>query len=342
MRGIFLNSKNVFRAVAVIMCTIIGAGFASGKEIYNFFARFGEYGKFGIVLSGVITGGIIHFSLKIAHKNNIKNNSDFIATIKAPHILYNIVNIFLLISFYIMIAGFSGFFKQEFNIPVYLTSGTLSIFLYFVLINKIEGIVKLNSVIAPILIFILVYVGIKYGVKDVNAITEKSNFLKAIFNSVLYASYNSIVLVPILVTLKKYIKTKRTAGQVSIITAVLIIVLSFGIYGALIKGGANTARLELPMISIINNKLEKHVYSVAIEAAIFTSAISAGYGVLENLSEGTKNNRKKYKIIVAFMCLLGIPISGLGFGKLVKTMYPLFGMLNLLQLLLILKRARET
>ena len=35
---------NIVKAVSVIIGTIIGAGFASGKEIYIFF---GQYGKFG-------------------------------------------------------------------------------------------------------------------------------------------------------------------------------------------------------------------------------------------------------------------------------------------------------
>ena len=37
---------NIVKAVSVIIGTIIGAGFASGKEIYIFF---GQYGKFGII-----------------------------------------------------------------------------------------------------------------------------------------------------------------------------------------------------------------------------------------------------------------------------------------------------
>ena len=41
---------------------------------------------------------------------------EFITTIKGGKLLYNIVNIFLIMSFYIMIAGFSTFFKQEYNI----------------------------------------------------------------------------------------------------------------------------------------------------------------------------------------------------------------------------------
>ena len=335
-----MSIKKVFRVVAVIMCTIIGAGFASGKEIYIFFARFGEYGKIGILLSGIITGSIVYSCFKIANKNNIENNSKFMKEINAPHILYNIVNVFLLISFYIMISGFAGFFKQELGVSVYITSGILSVLLYFVLIKKIDGIVKLNTIIAPVLILVLIYIGVKYGIKKEHVAIIKQDFFSAIFNSILYASYNSIVLIPILVSLRKYIDSKKIDIQVSVFTTIIAILVTLGICGVLQKNNVDINKNDLPIIRIIDNRVEKYIYSATIEVAIFTSAISAGYGVLENLSENTKINRKKYKTIVAFMCLIGIPISEIGFGRLVNTMYPLFGALNIIQIGLILKKLR--
>lgn len=39
MRGI--NLKNIYKITFVIIGTIIGAGFASGQEIYTFFNKYG-------------------------------------------------------------------------------------------------------------------------------------------------------------------------------------------------------------------------------------------------------------------------------------------------------------
>ena len=39
MKGI--NVKNIYKTTFVIIGTIIGAGFASGQEIYTFFNRYG-------------------------------------------------------------------------------------------------------------------------------------------------------------------------------------------------------------------------------------------------------------------------------------------------------------
>ena len=332
-----MKNKNSLNIISVILCTFIGAGFASGKEIYNFFGRFGIAGILGIFLSGVLTGLIIFITIKISKNFKIENNVKFMEKIKAPGIMYNIVNIFLLISFYIMIAGFAGYFKQEFNISLYIASGVLCFLLYIALINQIEGIVKINTYIAPILLSIMIYVCIKYGKGNENIIYENVNWERAIFNAVLYSSYNSIILIPILVSLSKFVNSKKENVQISALSALIIIILTFGIYQVLINSNLDISTIELPVVAIIDNKVEKVLYSIAIETAIFTSAISAGYGVLENLSKRTKENRKKYRFIVGLICILGIPISAIGFGNLVNTLYPVFGVLGLVQIILMFK-----
>ena len=49
---------NIVKAVSVIIGTIIGAGFASGKEIYIFFGQYGKFGIIGAIVSATLTGVI--------------------------------------------------------------------------------------------------------------------------------------------------------------------------------------------------------------------------------------------------------------------------------------------
>ena len=39
--------QEVIKVTSVIIGTIIGAGFISGQEIYNFFNKYGEAGRIG-------------------------------------------------------------------------------------------------------------------------------------------------------------------------------------------------------------------------------------------------------------------------------------------------------
>lgn len=331
--------KNTIKVLSVILGTIIGAGFASGKEIYNFFVNYGRNGIIGINIAGILTGIIIYTTLKICSSKDIKNNREFMENIKEPQFLYNIVNAFLIISFYIMIAGFSSFFKQEFNISTYITSFVLCLFMYYVLSNKVDGIIKVNVFLVPLLIITMSYISFKYADFSIISINQQHNFLGCIASAILYASYNSITLIPILITLKDYVQSKKDKIAIGVMSTFFIILLSIGIYAILISSKTDIKSVELPIIILLSNKTEKSIYFIAIETAILTSAISAGYGVLENIKEKTKNDMKKYKKIVAIMCVLGIPISALGFGNLIKTLYPLFGVLGLTQIILIFKNS---
>ena len=68
--------KNIIKIVMVIMGTLIGAGFASGREIYLFFLEYGYWGIIGIFISGIFTSFIIYITLnKIKNKNNIDNSA---------------------------------------------------------------------------------------------------------------------------------------------------------------------------------------------------------------------------------------------------------------------------
>ena len=50
---------DILKVVFVIIGTLIGAGFASGQEIYAFFFSFGIKGIWGILVSSLIIGIII-------------------------------------------------------------------------------------------------------------------------------------------------------------------------------------------------------------------------------------------------------------------------------------------
>lgn len=80
-------------------------------------------------------------------------------------------------------------------------------------------------------------------------------------------------------------------------------------------------------------KSYKYLYGIIILGAIITTAISSAFGFLNNISR----NREKYKKYNRIICILSVFISLLGFSNLVNNIYPVFGILGLIQLILILK-----
>ena len=77
--------KNILNVTFIIIGVILGAGFASGKEIYIFFAKYGKIGILGIIVSFLFLGLIIYKVIRNKKHNNKSNNKYIFNNI----ILYN-------------------------------------------------------------------------------------------------------------------------------------------------------------------------------------------------------------------------------------------------------------
>ena len=152
----------IFKVVFVIIGTVIGAGFASGQEIYSFFFSFGIKGLIGILISSLIIGITIYKTFKILHKNNIDNYGDFLNVFnknkKINNITSTIINIFILVSFYIMIAGFGAYLQQELQLNSIIGSSILAILCLILFKTNVNGLIKVNEILIPILIIIVIFI----------------------------------------------------------------------------------------------------------------------------------------------------------------------------------------
>ena len=102
--------------------------------------------------------------------------------------------------------AYAHFFKQEFKIPIIITAIISGTIIYIILMKNIEGIVKLNSIIVPIMIIAIIAIGIKNSTPTIK-VQPESEVLPSIIKAILYTSYNSIILIPIIVSISKKHKT---------------------------------------------------------------------------------------------------------------------------------------
>lgn len=110
--------RNILKVIFVIIGTMIGAGFASGQEMYLFFFSYGIKGLIGILISSVIIGFVIYKTFQIVNKYGVDTYKDFLDILiqkreKLKPVINTVINIFILITFFIMVAGFGAYFNQE-------------------------------------------------------------------------------------------------------------------------------------------------------------------------------------------------------------------------------------
>ena len=335
-----------------IIGALIGAGFASGQEMYLFFYRFGIYGILGLILCSSLIGMTIYKTFLIIHNKNISNYQDFLNEVfytgkKQPknkylnlsYISNVIVNVFLLITFYIMISGFGAYFEQEFKIHRLIGAISLAIICFVILLKDIEGVKKVNSIVVPILICIILIISIM-NIKtiDISRISLKHNY-NWIIKSIVYCSYNMILVIPVLVGMKKYVKNKKQIKAISIISGAIVFLLAISIFLWLTNINISFDNLEMPAVYVIDIKFPNFtwIYGIVILLSIFSTAISIGISFLKNITR----NKKSYPQFVGIMCISGALISNIGFSNLVKMLFPVFGYLGIIQIYYILTSKSE-
>lgn len=310
----------VISITLVIIGALIGAGFASGQEIFSFFYIYGKNGIYGILIMSILIGIFIYKSLKIIYQKQVYNYNDFlnlfIKNTKIRNVILWIVNVLLLVSFYIMVAGFGAYFEQEIGINRIIGSIVLNLLCVIVFFSNIKGVLKASNLIVPFLIFFIFFIGIKniVQIRTIDFYQMKNNW---ILSMLIYNSYNFILLMPVLISLKKQITKEKNIKKVSILVTIIILILSINIFFLLLN--ANIKEIEnqeMPIVYIISNYFNKYkkIYAFIVLASIFTTAISVGIGFLQNISK----NSNSYPQFVLFMCITSLLMSNIGFSKIIK------------------------
>ena len=335
--------KNCIKIALVIIGALIGAGFASGQEIYLFFFSYGKRGIFGIAVSAILLGIIIYKTMIIIKKNKITTYKEFLLSIvpekwrkeKVLEIINIIINIFILITFYIMIAGFGGYLAETIKIPQIIGSSILAIMCVIIMSKETKGIVKVSEIIVPILIVFIVVIGV-YTVISTNVANkiEQMNIINGsswLVSGVLYASYNTILLIPVLISVNNIID-RRELSKTSIVITFMIFLLATAVFVSMLKIDVNIKRIEMPVSYVISTQLSKLkvLYGIVILTSILTTAISLIAGLMQNVKE--KSNKK---IMLCLICISSIFISQIGFSALINFLYPIFGYIGIIQILLI-------
>ena len=339
----------MFKIIFVLIGTFVGAGFASGKEIFNFFTIYYLNSIFSIFIFSLLLFLLIYKCLNI--KINLKLNSynEFILYLENKYKFFNhkyfllIINIFLASSFYIMISALSSLFNYQFNIGKLITI-TWTIFICFFIFYKknINFIYIINSILMPILIlFVLSLCACNINLNNItfNEINNNSNVFITIFMGLLYFSYNSLLLIPIIFDLKinldnkikKHTKINNNL-KISFIFSFIIFILTTLLNLLLLSCFNLIYNIEIPILYISNSsfKIFSFFYFFIVLSAIITTMISSGYSFINNFS---KNN---FKIKLIIFLLFSFVFCLFSFSDLINFFYPIFGLIGFIQIFLIL------
>lgn len=318
----------------IIIGTIIGAGFASGQEIASFFNRYGINGIYGIIVACVLFGIVSIVVTMLVSKNGIEN---YKMLVKENKSIIFVMESFTFICFCIMVSGIATFIEELFGVSFWRSAIVSGVVCYIMLLKRFTGMEKINMILVPSIIIGMILLGTKeydptaFQIND-SLLISKTFTNSWLISSVLYMSYNAIILLPVLTTFKRYNLNKIQTIFIGISSALFLCVMALMIYSVCNIYYPQIMSLEMPTLKLaaMQGPIIKYFYSLIIISAILTTAYSTGYSFLCMRSE------KNYNRNVAIMCVLAVIFSRIGFSNMINTFFPLFGYFGILQILMVI------
>ncbi|CQR45812.1 hypothetical protein BN1058_00050 [Paraliobacillus sp. PM-2] len=319
--------KSGMKWIFLIIGTMIGAGYASGRELWQFF---GPESGLAIVLFATLFTICCYTILLISYENK---TTDYLPVLKilvgkrfAP--LYDgMIIIYLFTTTVIMLAG-SGVTMEAFRLPYWWGIVFIAIPVVIVFIWDIDGVLSLNSIILPLLIVGLVSVLISFIVKQdlmiFADIKEQGNWIAAFP----FTALNILPLVAVLGAIGGQIHSKKEALFSSIGSGVILGSISFLYNSSLVQIANDILVYEIPLFAILKHyPYTMFIFiSILLWFAIFTTAVSGTLGLVSRAKEII---RMPMWLMALILVVCMIPLTTFGFATLIEYLYPLYGLLNL-------------
>lgn len=340
MRG---ELKNVIKVACIYAMSVIGAGFASGQEIMQFFSIYKTGGFYGVLLAGALFAAVGGIVLVRVFNERIRNYEEFIFPVYGWHVGWVIeilVTVFMLFLFCIMVAGSASVLSDRLSIMPGLSVAIMDIICLALILTDIKGIAVISTVVTPALLAGVVLAALYIiCVSDVEA-SGIIGYLTYItgnwfFSTLLYVSYNSIAAIVIMCSLLPYLKTRRTAAAGGIAGGLMLGVAAFVINGVIYMSFPLAFEKELPILSILKNfsAAAGDIYAAVLWLAMLVSAVTSGFCFAGRLGSALKIDSR---IAALLLSIFAMPLAAIGFSRLISAIYPVFGYLGLFIIIVIL------
>lgn len=322
--------KRVLSATLVTVGGIIGAGFASGREIYVFFK--GENRAF---LAGVsVFFAMLVFSLSVytfGRKRKVSSMRDFSAALLGKRAYF--FDVAFGFCFYIVIAAmlsatdelfsFCGVRFPLFSLISVLITG-------FFVARGIKGVTQLSCVLTPILVLFIVAITLGFKGKAAESAKAQNAVITGV-NATMYVAMNFCLSAVVMAEWGGKM-TKRECLASSLLTSTVIALLVAFFIKAMSCGDFAAIPIPLVVMTEGRGRLLAAFSIITLYFAILTTLLSSSLP----LFSWYKTRRKGAILPLVATFLPAFLLSGFGFVKILSSLYPIQSVIGLIALILII------
>lgn len=336
------NAQKVVQIAFTYIGTIVGAGFATGREVLQFFTQYGKWGTITIVLASILFIWLGTKMMLLAQKIKAESYEDLNRQLFGVHI-GKILSFFTLIILIgvnsVMLAGAGSVFSEHLGMN-YQTGLWITIISTFFLLHRgMKGIIQLNSIVVPLMLTIslVIIVNTIYSPQSANFITLESDFsmLSIWAAPLLYTSFNLSMSQAVLVPMGGMIENRKVIIWGGILGGIGIGFMLLAAHFALSSQMPGIMQYEIPMGNIARQlgHAIQLIYVTLIFMEIFSTFVADIYGVTLQLKQYIPVSAKIISIFILMICYT---TSQFGFSSLLSLLYPIFGLFSALWTVLLI------
>ncbi|CAM4270601.1 YkvI family membrane protein [Lacicoccus alkaliphilus] len=327
--------KNTLRVAGVYIGAIIGAGYASGQEVLQFFTSSGWIGTIGAVITMILYPLLGYYLIVLGDKWKATSHKKALYKITGKYIspVIDILIVFFLFGVaVVMVAGAGSLVSQQFGIPAIIGNVTLTLLVMLVMTLGLNRIVTVISWITPFAFLLIIIIAIySFATSSTEMATLESVATQQLsasphwfLSALLHVSFNIVIAFGIIMMIgaseKDKVAAKRGAVLGGFTLGLIALIINLAVY-------ANIDILqyaEMPMLLLATefSPVIGVLMSVALFGMILSTAVPCLYTVGARFIPADTRN---FKIGAVVLSLAAFSLSFVGFTQLVNFVYPLQG-----------------
>lgn len=327
--------KNTLRIAGVYIGAIIGAGYASGQEVLQFFTSSGWIGTIGAVITMILYPLLGYYLIVLGDKLQATSHKRALYHITGRYIgpIIDILIVFFLFGVaVVMVAGAGSLVSQQFGIPAIIGNIVLTVLVMLVMTLGLNRIVTVISWITPFAFLLVIIIAIySFATSSTDIATLESVATQQLaaspnwfLSALLHVSFNIVIAFGIMMMIganeKDKVSAKRGAVLGGIVLGLIALIINLAVY-------ANIDVLqyaEMPMLLLADqfHPVIGTLMGIALFGMILSTAVPCLYTVGARFIQA---DTKNFKIGVVILSIAAFSLSFIGFTELVNTVYPLQG-----------------
>ncbi len=295
--------------------TVVGAGFASGQEVWQFFSRFGSMGAWGIILAAVIFAVVGGMALDRG-RSGIDDFGKLLLQSYPPGIakvLDGMTAAFLVLGLVVCTAGGAST-MAGWGLPRWFGYVATLVLTLLIGYGGRQSLTKANLVVVPYLAAITLVTSVLAHPASPRSLQPSHSsiwFLAAI----LYVSYNLFTATMVLLGMGNQIRSRREGWGAAVLGAVVLGIFLF-LEHRVLNGLASATDLPMVTMAVQVHSLLGWLYALSLWLALLTTGVSIVFVF-----------RQRYGPALVPALMLTLLFPQWSFGTLVSRLYPVMGSL---------------